>query len=264
MRKSLIAVAVLSALLPTGCAQIMDLAGRPSLEDVRQRITGIDLKGIDLAFDVDIKNPYVFALKSPRFRYAVAVEGSELLSGDAPGGVDLPAGSVGTVTLPVRLAYLDLWREAKKYLDAEEVSYTLSAAAVLSAMGKSYELPVSHRGKIPILRPPTFTNLNLKLSDLSVRGTRVTLAADIVNPNAFDIGLKGLGYELKLGDFPVGNVAASTGDTIGAGKTGKLVLEGRLEAAAAVKRLLLGRSLGVPRIAATGTLKTPYGEVEMK
>ena len=67
MKRGLVALAAMVlAVLMAGCASL-DIAGRPEVRAVRPRITGIDFGGVDLAFDVDVNNPYPMAIRSPGF-----------------------------------------------------------------------------------------------------------------------------------------------------------------------------------------------------
>ena len=76
---------------------------RPTVRDVHVRITGLDLQGASLAFDVNIDSPYPFAMHGPKFIYALDIEDRQFLKSEAPVDASLPAHGVGTATLPVRL-----------------------------------------------------------------------------------------------------------------------------------------------------------------
>ena len=104
--------AILLAVLIAGCASL-DVLRRPDVRAVRPRITGVDFRAVDLAFDVDVNNPYPVPIKSPEFRYGLDIEGVEFLEATGSSRIDLPALSIGTVTVPVRLPYANLWRTLK-------------------------------------------------------------------------------------------------------------------------------------------------------
>ena len=264
MRKNLalIGLAVLLAVLP-GCAKVFEVLGKPEVTSVRPRITGIDLEGIAMAFAVDVQNPYPFVIKSPKLRYALDIEGTELLSSTTDTDVRLPANNVGTITLPVRLAYSKLWSTVQKLSKAKRAAYKLHGAVLLDAMGKSYELPVSHTGTFPILRPPKFSNFKVNFSDVSLRSAKVTVQADVQNPNVFALGIKNLGYQLALGSVSVGDLVASTADKIEPDKSGKVTLTGQISAASALLKVIRGASIGTPKLAPSGAIETPYGPVKL-
>ncbi len=246
------------AILAVGCASL-PLVETPEIQTVRPRISGIDFQGLDLAFDVDVKNPYPIPLKAPKFRYGMDIQGSRFFESDTTSEIDLPARSVGTVTLPVRVSYTDLLRTYRGLADKAEADYTLHGAIVVPVFGRSLELPLSHSGKFPIVRPPSFSDIRVRAPSVSLLRAKIGVDAAIGNPNAFSIGIKDLGYVLKLGDVEVGGLTAETANTLEAGQSGRLYLSGQVSAASAVFGLIKGGRKAI--IVPSGSIETPYGPV---
>ncbi len=246
------------AVVVAGCASL-PLGEGPEIRAVRPRISGIDFQGLDLAFDVDVNNPYPIPLRTPRFRYGMDIQGSRFFESDAASEIDLPARSVGTVTLPVRVSYTDLLRAYRGLADKAEADYTLRGALILPVLGRSLELPLSHSGKFPIVRPPSFSDIRVQVPNVSLTRAKIGVDAAIGNPNAFSIGIKNLGYVLKLGDVEVGGLTAETANTLEAGQSGRLSLSGQVSAASAIFGMIKGG--GKPTILPSGYIQTPYGPV---
>jgi LEA14-like dessication related protein len=245
-----------------GCATL-PLTERPEIQAVRPRISGIDFQGVNMAFDVDVRNPYPIPLRTPRFRYGIDVEGSRFFDSEAASGIDLPASGVGTATLPVRMSYADLWRTYGSLAGAPEADYTLRGALLIPVAGQSLELPLSHSGTFPILRPPAFSDVKVQLGDVSLTKAGVSVDAVMKNPNAFALGLEGLGYALKLGDAKLGGLSATTASTLAAGQTGRMTLSGDVSAASALFNMLMGGGKGGAEIVPSGSIQTPYGTVKL-
>jgi len=263
-RKCVSAGLSILVVLSAGCTEVLQALGqsRPKVKAVRPRITNLNFDGLDLAIDVDVSNPMPFAFPSPRLKYGLDLAGAEFLKTQEVAGAALPARGVGTISLPFSLNYSQLAQTYDRLKDAKEVDYTLHGGLLLSAMDQSFELPVSHSGTLPVLRPPTFSNV--RVSDVSLRDATVTVEANIENPNAFDLGLAAVGYALQIGDMSVGNVVADTDRSIGPGESGSLKLTGKLSAADALLKLSRGGSLGVPALTPTGTIQTPFGPVDLQ
>jgi len=258
---SLIMIAIAASIL--GCATL-PLSEKPEIRSVSPRITGLDFQGLNMAFDVDVDNPYPVPIKTPRFKYGVDIEGSRFFSSEATSQLNLPANGVGTVSLPVRLSYTDLFGTYKNLADKAEADYTLHGNMILPLLGRSFELPVSHSGTFPILRPPTFSNINIDLSKVSLFKTVVNVDAAMKNPNAFALGIEDLGYILKLGGVELGSLTATTASSLDAGQTGKLSLRGELSAASAIVNMIKGGSIGGAKILPSGSIQTPYGPVKLQ
>jgi LEA14-like dessication related protein len=263
MKRARVALtATLLAVIMGGCASL-DIGGGPEVRAVRPRITGIDFRGVDLAFDVDVNNPYPMAIRSPEFRYGLDIEGAQFLESTGSSRIDLPALRTGTMTLPVRLSYANLWRTFKNLAGAAEVPYTLRGEIFTSALGQSFALPVRHSGTFPVLRPPTLSDVKIQLSDVSLRSAKIVADAAMKNPNAFALSLKDLGYVLRMGGGEVGGLTASTADTIGAGQTGRVRLTGTISAADALDKILKG-GIGSASLNLSGSVGTPYGPAKLE
>ncbi len=257
MRRILLAAAVLSTV---GCASsriVEDL--RPTVRSVTPRITGIDLRGVNLAFDLDVANPLPVAIRTPRFRYGIEIAGASLASAREAQGLDLPASGAGTATLPVRLDFADIWRIARGLSDAKEFDYRVSGALLLSALGRNFELPFSHSGKAPVLRPPSFRAVSVAPPEVSISGATIAIDAEVSNPNLFGLGIERLGYGLRAGEIDLGGLTASTGGEVPAGGVGQIRLTGRMGLDRALLQALGGMRPGAMVLRPVGSVTTPYG-----
>jgi|GEM_PF-782860 len=261
--RALGAVAML-AVLP-GCSLFFDVAGRPEVKDARTHVEKIDLHGVTLRLDVDISNPYRVALKSPRLRYGLDVEGAEFITADEITGIDIPARGVGTVTLPIRIEYANLLAAYKRLAGKSEFTYRAHGDLLLLATpAGDIELPVSKTGTASVLRVPDFSNVRVEFADVTMSGATVVVEAEVENTNSFDITTRDYGCRLTLGDTPVGIVTATTAGTIPAGETGRVTMKGRVSAAGVVFQLLCGKSPGPPHLKPCGLFETPYGNVNIE
>ncbi|MBI5116152.1 LEA type 2 family protein [Candidatus Poribacteria bacterium] len=260
MRTFMTALAVSAMMF--GCSTL-PVTLRPTVQAVRPRVTAIDFHGVNMAFDVDIRNPLPVVLPSPRVRYGIEIQGSDFVSSEMAAAAELPARGVGTVSFPVRLSYHDLWRTYKSLGNASEVSYTLHGAFVLAALGQSFEVPVSHSGSVPILQPPLLTALKVRLADVSLSKATVIVDSEIKNPNVFPLGIGSLRYTLDLGDVRIGDLSASSPGPVRAGQTQQFNLSGEVSASNGLIKLLMSGVTGKPEIAASGSIQTPYGPVRL-
>ncbi len=250
-------------ILASGCASL-PVGQSPEVKGVSPRITGLDFDGLDMAFDVDVNNPYPIPIKTPQFRYGIDVEGSKFFDSKATSQLNLPAGRVGTVTLPVRLSYTDLLKTYKSLGDKAEADYLLRGDIILPLLGHSLSLPISHGGTFPVLRAPTFSNINVDLGGVSLFKTRVNVDTIMKNPNAFPLDIKGLGYMLKMGGSEFGGLSATTAESLEAGQSGSLSLSGEFSAASAIVNMIKGGSMSGAEIVPSGSIQTPYGVAKFR
>lgn len=254
--------AVIVLQISLGCA-MLPANMKPQVVGVTPRVTSIDLKGIDLAFDLDIKNPYPTALKTPEFTYDLNIAGMSFASREATATLNIPARSTGTTTLPVRIDFADLFSLSQNLKGANEAPYSIGGRFIVPVAGQRIEVPFSHEGTFPVLRIPKFSNIRVNPGGISLTGAKIDVQADMVNPNVFAIGLSGLGYSLELGGVKLGDITARTADSLAPGAKGTLSLSGKLSAKDAITSLAEGAKLGRVRIVLRGKIQTPYGEVNL-
>jgi LEA14-like dessication related protein len=128
----------------SGCATT-----QPVLKSVAARVLSIDLSGVELAFDVDVENRLPFPLKSAGGRYGLDISGTPFLRWDTVPAVELPAGQIGTVTLPARVEYASLIETFKTLATAREIPYRLQGALVFPIVGRNFDLPFDYEGRMP-------------------------------------------------------------------------------------------------------------------
>jgi LEA14-like dessication related protein len=237
-------------------------ARRPEVRAVRPRITGIDFFGITMAFDVDVYNPNIFAIRSPRLKYAMNIEGSRLFASEITSPINLPANDEGMVTFPVRVSYFDLWRTYQSLVHASEANYRLDGAFVFPVAGRSLELPFSHGGTFPILRPPEFSDIKVHLTDVSPTNAKINVNALVKNPNVVPLGLENLGYAVKLGDIQLGDLVSSASGTLNPGQSARVSLVGEASAVNTLLNIVRGGTPGGTTIIPQGSIQTPYGPVK--
>src|SRR5690606_4634318 len=148
------------------------------------------LEGVNMAFDLDVKNPYPVAIKSPKFKYSLAVEGNPLATEQIAEGLNLPARKTGVATLPVRVGYQDLFNIMGGLRGANKANYKIDGSFLVDALGKDFELPFGHEGIMPILQPPKFSAVNMKQPEVSLSGAKIAVDANVLNPNIFAVGFK--------------------------------------------------------------------------
>jgi LEA14-like dessication related protein len=205
-----LAVAIGSLAVLTGCAEVGKLAKAvvepPKLTFRAVNVRSFDLEGVTLGFDFDAENRNAFGVQVARITYGIEVEGTRVLSGDAPGGLSLPAQKKVPLTFTARFRFRDVPGIASLLGARDEVRYKLSGSVGIDTALGVLDLPMSHEDTLKLPRMPRFA-----LDGVSVRGfslTRLTLdlRLRITNPNFFPIPAGRLDAALSLGDSRVARV----------------------------------------------------------
>jgi len=259
-----IAVTLGIALASSGCGMLLSVFGKPKVEDVRPRLEAIDLDGVTVRFDASVRNPYWFALRVPLVECGLDIEGREFVRAVSPVSVRLPARSSGRVSAPVRVRYADLLSTYRSLRGASEAEYDLHGDVSCRVLGRSFVVPLSKKGKFPIVRAPRIEDVRFRVVEASLARVVLAVEATVTNPNAFEVRLDGVGYTLALGDAEVAGLKASTAGALGPGQQGSLALTAEVAAAGTALRLLRGGGgMGKPELRPTGAIRTPYGTVKL-
>lgn len=251
-------VAIASLLTLAGCARLPGAPG-PEIRNIDARIAGVSFDETRMVFDVAVHNPYLVAIRMPRFRYDLEIEGSAFLSSTVSGNEYLPAGATSIVVLPIRILYRDLLRSYPALREAAEVGYRLRVALGPSTM-RPIEVPCYHEGTIPMLRPPVVTASKVRLADVSLREAMLVVDAEVENPNVMEMNIGDLSYELGLSDIRVGVQSVPANETtIGPGRRARVMLTGAITSSDGLIELLISGVSGAPSLLVSGPVRTPYG-----
>jgi LEA14-like dessication related protein len=211
MRQPLLLITVLlQTLLLAGCATLEQVSQalegqKPSAVVQGLKLTGLDMNGVNLVFDVAVDNPNPVGISLAALDYDLKLLGSSFLQGDQPMGMKLAANGSSQVQVPVRLGFQQLLNSYQQLKGAEKVGYELDLGMGFDVplLGK-VRVPVNYRGDFPIPEMPGVSLRSLDVQQLTMSGASLLLQLEVDNPNSFSLLLNKLNYNLKLNGYDVG------------------------------------------------------------
>jgi LEA14-like dessication related protein len=211
MRQTLLLITVLlQTLLLAGCATLEQVSQalegqKPSAAVQGLKLTGLDMNGVNLVFDVAVDNPNPVGISLAALDYDLKLLGSSFLQGDQPMGMKLAANGSSQVQVPVRLGFQQLLNSYQQLKGAEKVGYELDLGMGFDVplLGK-VRVPVNYRGDFPIPEMPAVSLRSLDVQQLTMSGASLLLQLEVDNPNSFSLLLNKLNYNLKLNGYDVG------------------------------------------------------------
>lgn len=217
MKATSVSLRVLCGLLlfTTGCdsAQLMDVLNqidKPTASIAGASLSNLSLDGVTIDFDVDVHNPYAFALPLVGMGYELGSGGKQLVAGeiDSPGAV--PARGKRTVSVPVALRFADVMNILGGVKPGSILPYEAALNLRADAPGIGpLTLPLRHSGQAPIPAVPQVTLASVEWSKLSWTEAAATLRVGVINTNQFPLELSQLSYALSLAGTPVANASVS-------------------------------------------------------
>jgi LEA14-like dessication related protein len=111
-----------------------------------------------LLFDIEIDNPYSADLPLANLDYNLSTSNKPFLSGDADLQTTIPKNSRKTVSLPVKINYMDMLKALQNVKPGAEIPYKADIGlSVDTPVTGSMRLPLKKEGKLTL---PTLSDVN--------------------------------------------------------------------------------------------------------
>lgn len=144
--------------LLAGCTTVEERLAlkKPTAQLAGVRIEDASLHAATIVFDVDIVNHYPETVPLRSFRYAVSSAGTPFLSGTAEVRINLLPGVQRTVSLPVRIDYLEAIKNLANVGPGATIPYEaqLDVTVETPRLG-TLTLPVSRAGQLALPAVPS-------------------------------------------------------------------------------------------------------------
>ncbi|MBV2090102.1 MAG: LEA type 2 family protein [Candidatus Thiodiazotropha sp. (ex Ctena orbiculata)] len=183
---------------------------QPSGEVKGVKLSGLDLRGIDLLFDVEVDNPNPVAISLDGLDYDLKLLNRSFLKGQQSMGMSLAADGKSQVKLPVRMEFEQLLEHYSELSKHDDVPYQLDLGLGVDVplLGR-VRLPISYQGRLPVPKLPDVRVSRIDVQRMSLQAIDLMLELEVENPNRFALILQRLDYQFKLNGIDVGQGAAA-------------------------------------------------------
>ena len=169
-----------------------------------KRIRDLSSRGLTLAFHTSIRNTSAEPVSLARYAYRVTINQKEYLR--LPVVLDEPisvgAGQEVVVALPLKVTY-ELLFQAIGPVEDKAVCDAVGDLVFRDAKGREEKVPFAFSGEFPIFKDPGVEFLPLRVNDLTVGGGDVVFDVKFMNPNAWDLIVDTIRYDLRFGETSV-------------------------------------------------------------
>ncbi len=190
------------ALALTGCATT-DGGRRPQVTLSDGKLTQIDFAGVDLRFDLVVKNPTDRYVRLDAYRWELLVAGKKLAKGQSHGSEPVDSSSEIVVQIEVPVKNGDVFNlihtDRPKTPPAYELRLTALLAGGLMTLPQDFE----RHGQLPILYRPVVTLQNFHVAKQTDQAATVRFDALLENHNNFSVHLDKIVANLHLAGRPV-------------------------------------------------------------
>jgi LEA14-like dessication related protein len=254
-RSARVAAAVALSTL-AGCAGLDGLLRqgivRPEVSVLSAAPSTADFEGITLAVDLRVQNPNAIGLRVAGLAWQLDVEGGRVASGDAPGGLTLPANGAATSRVTARVRFADLANLAKLAESREKVDFRVAGKVAVETPIGPIDVPWSFAGDLPVPRLPRVELAGIRIGRQSFTDTEVLVKVRIQNPNAFPLPAASVRLDVELGGERVAQAATQPLAAIRAGESATVEVPVRVSLLGAGRAIFEARGRGV-QVTARGT-----------
>lgn len=158
-------IAIVAAAALLSCTAGCSMFEKPSARITGMKLQDIEMTSATMLFDVEVTNPYTFALPMSNVDYKLSSQGQQFLSGAADVQGTVPAGGSKTLGVPVRISFVELINAVKDARPGAKIPYTADMGlSVDTGVLGSMRVPMSKEGELSI---PSTTELLDKLKSMA-------------------------------------------------------------------------------------------------
>ena len=253
-----------AVLVVSGCETLRGLLAvqRPRVRLESLAVSRLGFEEIELTALLAVENPNPVGVSLAGFGYRLDLAGNRFVSGDQTEGVEIAAGGVSRLTVPVALGYREILQTVAAARDADELPYRLAFDLRFDVPGLGrISVPLEGEGMVPVLRLPTLRVDSLALTSLSLTGAELTLTLEIANPNGVAFSLDRLEYAFAVQERDWVDGVTTRAQRIAARSAGTVTLPFRLSFISigqSARALLTGDQAISYRLAAAAVVKPDF------
>ena len=209
---------------------------KPTLRLRDIEVAGLDFRRLELVLDLAVSNPNDYQISLHGLEYGLTAGGQRFAGGSLPRPVTpLAARQTTVVKAPLTVEFARLVPLLRKLGAGEQMDYQLTAKATFNFVAFKVPVTLQRSGRLPALRAPSWRLVDVKLTSGAEPTALVVFEVD--NPNRFALPLRSLSGVLKYGDQPLLRVDRPALSPVPAGKTARVTVPVKLDAAGAARAL---------------------------
>ncbi|HYV47330.1 MAG TPA: LEA type 2 family protein [Myxococcaceae bacterium] len=243
LQKAFCCLAVVTlAVSGSSCAAIQALltgsVKKPTLTFKSASLANVSLGDATINLNYRLDNPNPFGLSLATVQYELLVEGHQVVAGQPPNGLTIPASGSADVVLPANVKFAEVAPVLETFLTKDEAAYTAKGAFGVETPIGIITLPIEHSGTFPVPKLPTVELQPPQLAEVTLTSATLQLPLVVTNRNAFPIPISGVSGAVSVGGSRVGTVSSPDIGAIGPQSTVPVMLPVRLDFAQAATAVM--------------------------
>jgi len=178
-------------------------SNQPHAAVTNMRIARLDLARMTPAFALAVHNPNPVPLHISAVEYTLDVGTARVAQARHAAAFVARPRAAAAITVNVPVAFADLYDAVGGPRSAARCAYRFAAIVTCAADGRaSVRLPAELRGTLPVIAAPVITLKSMRVDSLTREGANLIVTLNVSNPNAFEIAVNRLTYDLAMNNSP--------------------------------------------------------------
>ncbi len=194
--KGLFIAVIIWLLLMSGCATLDQIVQKPIVRFDSVGIDNLSLVEGTFLFRFNVENPNPVGIRVSEIIYDLRLNDRNFVKSRLDQGLRLRGSGVSPMEIPVTINYLDLFDSVATFTKSDFIKYNLTGSIGVGP----FRIPYRTQGKMDVPKLPKISVDKVKINAISFTGASLRFVLGLENQNAFDIGLDGIEYAIKLGD----------------------------------------------------------------
>jgi LEA14-like dessication related protein len=212
MRQLYFATAAVMAL--GGCAFLKGLSEsafqKPTLSFRSASLAEASLSSATVNVVYAIENPNAIGLSLADVRYAFAVEGKQVVAGQPPAGLHIPANGTAELSFPASVKFADLASVLATFLTKDFATYRAEGEVGVKTPIGVLRFPLATEGQFEVPKIPKMELGSPRIAHLGLDGATLELPLTLTNRNSYPLPIQSFSGALHIAGAKAGSL--SSGD----------------------------------------------------
>lgn len=173
----------------------------PRAAVTNMRIARIDLARMTVAFGLVLHNPNAIPLRITSLDYTLDAGTTRLAQARHAAAFIARPRRAAAITVNVPVAFDNVYDAAGNPQTASRCAYTFAATVTCAADRHApVRVRTEQRGTLPVISAPSITLKSMRVDSITPDGANMIVTLNVSNPNAFNIAVNRLTYDLAMND----------------------------------------------------------------
>jgi len=195
------------------CKTVKPSFQEPDISFHSASIPDITIYNAQILCKIQVKNPNAFEIPFPQTDWKIFINEKSYKDGEVKANGKIKARSTIFIDVPVKVEYLDFFKNFKPLIGSKQASYKIALAVKYSYPDLGEKVwNFDNTGDLPLPQLPSINSPTMVIEKVDFSKAEILVTVNVENPNAFEIPAPKIFYDYQLNkkSFIKGNIENET------------------------------------------------------